>query len=146
MTGIVWTVEIIVAFRELHANKAGLSFSEIAAKLSAAFNIELSRNACIGKARRLGLPMRDATPRKPPKREKKMRVRVDAPIPPRIRNRTIGPGIDILQLNHSNCHWPLGGVEDHPPYLYCGNPAEFDRPYCYDHCKKAYNSPTRQWQ
>jgi len=143
MTGIVWTAEIIKAFTELHADKARYSFTEIAAKMSAAFNIELSRNACIGKARRLALPMRDATPRKLVKKEKKMRVRVDAPIPPKIRNRTTGPGIEIVQLNHSNCHWPLGKVEDYPPYLYCGNPAEFDRPYCHAHCKKAYNSWTR---
>ena len=146
MTGIVWTSEIIAALRSLHADKAGYSFSQIATKLSAQFGITVPRNGCIGKARRLGLPLRDATPRKPAGKEKKIRVRVDAPIPPKIRHRTTGPGIDIIQLNFSNCHWPLGKIEDYPPYLYCGNPAEFDRPYCRHHCSKAYNSPTKQWQ
>ena len=146
MTGIEWTSEIIAALRKLHADKARYSFREIAVKLSDQFGVTVTRNGCIGKAGRLGLPMRDATPRRSAEKEKKMRVRVDAPIPARIRHRTTGPGIDIIQLNHSNCHWPLGKVEDYPPYLYCGNPAEFDRPYCHAHCKKAYNSPTKQWQ
>jgi len=48
-----------------------------------------------------------------------------------------GPNVDILGLNSTNCHWPLGAVTDRPPYRFCGAPTEPDKPYCEHHAKMA---------
>jgi GcrA cell cycle regulator len=65
-----WAEEHSQALREYLAK--GLSFSEIADALNARFNTDYSRNAAIGRARRLGLagpakPQRPARPKRKPK-------------------------------------------------------------------------------
>jgi GcrA cell cycle regulator len=141
MTGNVWTDDMIRYFARLHRDKRQLSFEQIAAELSAKFNIELSRNACIGKARRLGLPMRDSTPRPPRQRYlKPVKVeRVEAPIEPieaRVPELRIG-GLTIHQTREGDCKWPLGPMHAHPPFMYCGEPSLLGRPYCKTHAAKA---------
>lgn len=145
----VWTGEMIVAFRKLHGDKANYSFTEIAAKMSAAFDIQLSRNACIGKARRLGFPMRDATPRQQVEK-RKIKVKVDAPIPVKLPRRLRSSGEDafnltIYETREGDCKWPMGKMEDYPPYTYCGHPTPIGCPYCATHSKMAYNTPRIQW-
>lgn len=55
-----WTDEIVQRLRELHATH--LSFAEIAATLNEQFAASLTRNSCIGKSKRIGLPERASTP------------------------------------------------------------------------------------
>ena len=73
----VWTPSMIATLRALH--RGGGSFVEIARQMSAIFQLEISRNACIGKARRLELPMRaDDGPRKSVAKPAKL---VSRPVP-----------------------------------------------------------------
>ena len=121
-----WNIPGIDArLRELH--RQGLFFSEIAEGLNAEYGTELTRYACIGRAYRLGLPSRP-TPM-PPRRKPKPKPLVCDPVP-------------IVELNTSNCHYPLGEMLDRPPYLYCGMPALEGFSWCAKHYRKVY-VPTR---
>jgi len=150
MTGNIWTDTMNRRFAALHRDKADYSFEEMAKILSAEFGIELTRNATIGKARRLNLPMRDNVkmPRKQTKQGVRMlkvkATRVDAPIPPEPDPAPEG-GLTIYQLRDGVCHWPGGAMLDYPPFLYCGEAAPLGTPYCAAHRGKAYNSPKKQW-
>jgi len=151
MTGNIWTDTMNRRFAALHRDKADYSFEEMAKIMSAEFGIELTRNATIGKARRLNLPMRDNVkmPRKQTKQGVRMlkvkATRVDAPIPPEPDPAPEG-GLTIYQLRDGVCHWPGGAMLDYPPFLYCGEAAPFGTPYCATHRQKAYNSPKKHWE
>ncbi len=84
----------------------GLSASQIASQLG-----DVTRNAVIGKAHRLGLSSRPS------------------PI-----KRTVLPGTG---LNERMCQWPIGNPRD-ADFHFCGAVATPDRPYCEDHCAIAY--------
>ena len=141
----IWTPSMVAVFRALH--QGGGSFVEIAAQMSATFGLEISRNACIGKARRLELPMRHFDGQrvplaKPAKMVPKRPVRVDAPIPPPA---AVEPepevGVSIYQLGNGVCRWPLGKMEDRPPFRYCGGPTPIEETYCATHSQISYNKP-----
>jgi len=91
-----WAEEHSQALREYL--QKGLSFSEIAKAINARFNTAYSRNAAIGRARRLGLsgperPGRSARPKRQqpdPARQKKTRAPVRAQ-PGRRRRFSSGP-------------------------------------------------------
>ena len=141
----VWTPSMSATLRALHRTEA--SFVEIAAQMSAIFGVEISRNACIGKARRLELPMRASdgprVPRpKPAKTVPRKPVRVDAPIPPPAEvEPTPEVGVSIYQLTGTTCRWPLGKMEDRPPFRYCGHDAPIEESYCAEHRAVSYNKP-----
>ena len=144
----LWTADTIRRFTELHADPEGFSFNQLSAMMSAYCGREISRNACIGKARRLGLPERSGKARLPPKREvkvKMIKVRVDAPIAPEeaVTPSDGAVGVTINQLTGTTCRWPLGKMEDRPPYRYCGCHAEIGDPYCAEHTAKA--GPRSPW-
>lgn len=149
MTAHEWTAEMTKVFIELHGAKPPMSFVEIAKEMSAIFNIALTRNACIGKARRLGLATRDNIPRAiiERRRIKRMKTKVDAPIPPVEAERAFeGPeGLNIYQLRDGVCHWPLGPMHARPPYDYCGCRARPGMSYCTEHSRRAYNAPKERW-
>ena len=113
---------------ELHG-LASMSMREISAKLSVEFDTLITRNAVIGHCHRLCLPSRPQGQRiiRPPKlrkRSPRRRNRFEEPIaPPEALPNEIYRPLTIYQLADSVCHWPLGEVEDRPPYLYCGRPA-----------------------
>jgi hypothetical protein len=119
-----------------------LSYAAIAERMSAKYEMEISKNACIGKARRMGIPQRNGKPHKPtgrPRRDRMVRIKVDAPIAPKIR-RNNGPGVTLQQLDQSReCHWPLATVEDKPPYVYCGKAAVDGTSWCHEHAARAYS-------
>jgi hypothetical protein len=134
---------------ELHAltGVEQLSMEAIAQKLSKEFDVVLTRNAVIGRSHRLRLEMRDNVPfaRKKVVKMKPNR-RVDAPIPPleatvKVNDETL----TIYQLGDGDCHWPLGEMQDLPPFQFCGKEALFGRPYCQSHSKIAYNAPRERW-
>jgi len=142
---------MVATFRALH--RGGGSFVEIAAQMSAIFQLEISRNACIGKARRLELPMRkDAGSRKPlPEPAKPVviprPVQVAAPIPP-PEPAPVEPeeGLSIYQLTSTTCRWPLGKVDDRPPFRFCGEAAPIEEPYCAKHHAIGSNKPRQTWE
>jgi len=143
-----WTPDMLVAFRDLYAQQPELSFDKIAAQMSNAFGVTLTRNACIGKAHRLGLPQRGhrTAPRKPynhgtkKERVKMIKVRVDAPVPPPVEverpDWAVG-GLTIYETREGDCKWPLGPTYARPPFVYCGAPSLLGRPYCKTHMDKA---------
>jgi hypothetical protein len=136
----------------LHAN--GDSCNDIATALSNEFHVPLSRNAVIGKLRRLNPP--------PPKKTKykaKIKVKVKAtpssPAPPKTVRFIYYPPpppslpapaslrLSIYQLDESKCRYPSG---ESPPYEYCGLPPEPGCPYCSVHCRLSHTTPRKRWE
>ena len=136
-----WTPAMMATLKALH--RKGGSFEEMAIEMSAIFKTEISRNALIGKARRMELPMRSTEgPRKPPLTPPKPASRpvpVAAPIPPPPEPIAAEPGLSIYQLAGDTCRWPLGKVSDRPPYRYCGETTPFEEVYCTKHRAIGYN-------
>jgi hypothetical protein len=138
--GIEWDDTLIARFKALH--KGGQrSFAQIAEMLSREFGIKLSKNACIGKGRRLGLELRPRylpTPRAKPKR-----LEPPAEVVPVVRPAwtvstpvlSDGNRITIYQLKRGVCHFPFG---DKPPYAYCGNTTTRHSPWCPHHERMIY--------
>ncbi|RME67195.1 MAG: global cell cycle regulator GcrA-like protein, partial [Alphaproteobacteria bacterium] len=119
-----WTDERIAKLRKLWDD--GLSASQIAQKLG-----NVTRNAVIGKAHRLGLkarpsPVKQETP--PPKAA-----------PKKPKSAAKPAKVTLLDLNERMCKWPIG----HPgeaDFHFCGKKAEAGFPYCSAHCAEAYQS------
>lgn len=106
----MWTEEKTALLRQLW--EAGQSASEIAKRLG-----DVSRNAVIGKAHRLGLAARPSPIR--------ARAEVAAPV---VTGRA--------------CVWPIGDPGD-ADFHFCGGRAEPGRPYCAGHCAQAYRKRDR---
>jgi GcrA cell cycle regulator len=141
-----WTPRIDARLRELHATT--MTFLEIATKMNAEFGFALTRNACIGRSRRIGLTLRAIAPvRKKQKvtpKARPYRKKIKPVAPPIVPEPpAFVPGrLTMLQLNHTTCRWP-SGVK--PPYTYCGEPIHDDRPFCLEHCRLAYQKPEKTW-
>jgi hypothetical protein len=143
-----WSKDMLVAFRDLYQQRPELSFDKIATQMSNAFDVTLTRNACIGKSHRLGLPQRGhrTGPRKPyphPKEKviKMKRVKLDAPITLPLTPREPVPFTALIyDLEQGICHWPSGTLYDRPPFFYCGEPAVIGRPYCDAHMKRSVSN------
>lgn len=102
-----WTDERIQRLKDLWSQ--GLSASEIAETLG-----EVSRNAVIGKAHRLGLSGRPSPIKKKPVK-----------------------GATILSLTERMCKWPVGDPK-HQDFHFCGKPSLAGLPYCAEHAALAY--------
>jgi hypothetical protein len=120
--GIDWDDHLIARFKALHAG-GERPFSEIAATLSREFGLKLSKNACIGKGRRLGLTARArVAPPKPRKGQRRGGPRLKPVVLPgwQVEPPRLPPAagrVTIYQLRGGVCHFPHG---DRPPYTYCG--------------------------
>ncbi len=99
-----WTAERVELLKELWGE--GLSARQIAESLG-----QITRNAVIGKAHRLGLSTRT--------------------VPSKPIIGTLNPVTDRV------CQWPIGdpGAAD---FHFCGKQSSVNRPYCEDHCMQAY--------
>jgi GcrA cell cycle regulator len=89
----------------------GVSARDIAEKLG-----DISRNAVIGKANRLGLSKKLSSEDKTIKKE--------------ISASSLVPDM-------SGCKWPIGHPGDNDFY-FCGKPVIPGKPYCGEHCLVAY--------
>lgn len=144
-----WTAEQEEQLKRLHAE--GLAFGLIARRIGR------SRNSMIGKARRMGLPMRapengnrgrNWTP--PPPKQKSFRVGTPSP-----RRKSRGPTIPhIVELppapptpeNYvafavlNGCRWPMGEL---PNIRFCDEKCSerAHGSYCDYHCNMAYERP-----
>jgi hypothetical protein len=125
----------------------GLSFSRIAAEVG------VTRNAAIGKARRLNLPPRNrkrgnqpGSTRKPkaplPAKRLRLRIRIiGMDDSKRIKRPVVIPGRDytctIYELDDTTCRYPLWQIgTPHNERFYCGRPEANmteRRPYCLRH-------------
>ena len=156
---VVWTPTLIAELTRLHALVPEVSFSDIARRLQAQGHA-VTRNGCIGKARRLGLPQRDPAiviavntqrlveyqrakammePRMPSIRLVKGKA---LPIAPVATNQRTGLHID---LEHDQCRGPLAdGPNQHSIYLSCTADVYPGKVYCTKHCKEAYHPVGRR--
>ena len=112
-TGFEWTTERVQELTKLWAT--GLSASEIGRRLG------ITKNAVVGKVRRLDLAMRRQ------------------PAVPKIDRKIIT--LDSLKANM--CSWP-NGDPGKPNFRFCGKPAEPGKPYCAHHCEIAYVPGTKK--
>lgn len=148
-----WTDDLIRDLKHHHAD--GLTYSQIAARLG----YGLTRNACIGKARRLGLEQRkrgDARPAQPrpvgPKRVYVRRSAHHAVTENRDRDgrfaveefqTSLSPADipveqrkQLLDLKTGDCRFPYGDVGN-PDFFFCGGEAIPESSYCCFHYRVA---------
>ena len=146
-----WEEAHSAALRELV--EKGLSFKEIARTLNERFGTAYTRNAAIGRARRLGLSTPGqpdtggvfAAPRKPDARkicEKRARVLFKSPrlttieraATLRLRCVAIAPRhLALVDLGPSDCRYPYGGDVEGEPITFCGHPRREGSSYCASH-------------
>lgn len=148
-----WTDEQSALLRKLHGE--GLSFALISDEVGH------TRNSCIGKARRMDLPMRvtlkskNAEPR--PKQERRRYisiVRANGNTPNLRVVETVQTDLptfrcDVEPLNKAldeigreECRYIAGDPREGA--LYCGHPA-VKRSYCAAHFARCYVEPLKRW-
>lgn len=113
-----WTEERVSQLKSLWTE--GRTASQIATILG-----DVTRNAVIGKAHRLGLKGRPS----PIRKEKTARAK---PI-----RKIETPAHRPMRVSDRQCHWPIGHPRE-PGFHFCGAPAVVDKPYCETHCNVAY--------
>jgi GcrA cell cycle regulator len=147
-----WEPKHSDALRE-HLAK-GLPYSEIARRINAAFNTGYTRNATIGRAKRMGLAGSVETgrvklPRKPRllpfRKMRKMRKhraakpRLPRPVLKRataLKLRCVGiepRHLSLLALEARDCRYPYGGDKDGEAITFCGHPRRAGSSYCTAH-------------
>ncbi|MDG1857938.1 MAG: GcrA family cell cycle regulator [Emcibacteraceae bacterium] len=135
---MAWTDDRVEKLRELWDK--GLSASQIAKELAE----NVTRNAVIGKAHRMGLPSRPSPVKADPAKRaaaaaKKKAAAAASPTKkaPTARSAPTTGKVTILDLTESMCKWPIG----HPGevhFHFCGKPSQPKFPYCANHCVEAY--------
>jgi GcrA cell cycle regulator len=127
----------------------GMSYSEIAEAINAKFGTRYSRNAAIGRGKRMGLagPERpDDFPKPPPKasrpRLERLRERhapeSGRPVPVfvpvetvKLRCVEIDPRhLSLLELERGDCRYPYGGDGEGEAISFCGHPQRPGSSYC----------------
>ena len=134
---MAWTDERVDKLKALW--KKGLSASQIATELGE----NITRNAVIGKAHRLGLSSRPSPVKKPAQtKPRKVPVKKAAPAAPAVAPDPLDKPekITILELTDRICKWPLGhpGEDD---FQFCGSKSVPGQPYCAFHGAMAYQAP-----
>jgi GcrA cell cycle regulator len=152
----MWTEQTIGELRRLALE--GKSAAWIATAIGAP-----SRNAVIGKARRLGVKLNGTrsesaatdSPAPPPTRDAARkaatpRARTRAPVVRREKT----PGrrgifaeseapdvrrVGLAEIGEAECRWPLGEPAQ-DDFAYCGIPVAKGQTYCACHCRLAYSS------
>lgn len=141
-----WTPDRIAQLKRLFDE--GLTCSQIARE------IDVTRNAVIGKLSRLGLnrPKNDngyrrpSTPRSVPARQTQVRLLRQmhaemeaAELGASAVNEPLSEArrCSLLELNSESCRWPLGRPGTHD-FAFCGNAPVGGLPYCPGHARMAY--------
>jgi GcrA cell cycle regulator len=159
-----WAPEHSDALRELVAK--GLSYAEAACAINARFNTAYTRNAALGRARRLGLadPQPRSTVGKPagvPDIAAHLAVEARTPAlpwpvpvfkptkPVKLRCVEIEPRLlSLVELQQGDCHYPYGGDEEGEAITFCGHPCRAGSSYCAPHfhlCRDPIVPPEPAW-
>ncbi|HKO70936.1 MAG TPA: GcrA family cell cycle regulator [Bradyrhizobium sp.] len=149
-----WTPEHSEALRQYLAR--GLSYSEISAAINSKFNTSYSRNAALGRARRMGLS-NCSQPNDPPfhwprrpylskssslhearERHAPEAARLSAGSEraeaPRLRCVAIVPRhLSLVDLEPNDCRYPYGGDANGEPITFCAHPRCEGSSYCTPH-------------
>jgi hypothetical protein len=150
-----WTDEQIAQLRKLHSE--GMSFSLISEFVGH------TRNSCIGKARRLELPMRVTVKSKSggprPKGQKRPYLRIVrascnpatlrvvetvATDLPTFQCEVIPLNKNLGELRANDCRYITGDPAKDGPGIYCGHTV-FKRSYCAAHFVRCYVEPHKRW-
>ncbi|WP_249779415.1 GcrA family cell cycle regulator [Bradyrhizobium sediminis] len=129
-----------------------MSFADIARAINAKFDTAYSRNATIGRAKRMGLagPDRRAEPNRWPQqlgapRLHKLRERQAAeskrllPVSERAERinlrcvQILPRHLSLIDLEAGDCRYPYGGDEESEPITFCGHPQREGSSYCTGH-------------
>ena len=145
----------------------GLPYSEIARRINAAFNTDYTRNATIGRARRMGLAGVAETGRsrkrpkpnflsirklrKMSKKHRAAKFRLPRPVlkraAPKLRCVGIEPRhLSLIALEVGDCRYPYGGDKDGEAITFCGHPRLKGSSYCVSHfhlTRKVESAPER---
>lgn len=54
-----------------------------------------------------------------------------------IHQRMVQHALEMANLKPNQCRWPIGDP-DSEGFHFCGQPVFVGKPYCYEHCKQAY--------
>jgi GcrA cell cycle regulator len=146
-----WPPEHSDALRQHLAER--LSFSEIVKAINLKFGTAYTRNAAIGRARRIGLggsdrpqPLLQA---EPPRLERILKPRpiepgpaalrwptppLKAQEPPKLRCAEVEPRhLSLIELERGDCRYPYGGDEEDEAITFCGRPRRPGSSYCTPH-------------
>jgi hypothetical protein len=136
---VVWTPPMVKRLEKLI--DIGTPYKVIAELLSYEFSVDLTKNSCIGKGRRLGVALRIAPrkrqcqPRRSPKSHERRRL-LNAQREKRLQRRKESPQprrhLSLLQLRPTSCRFPVGGQHS-PPFSYCGAHTQPGSSYCPEH-------------
>ncbi|MGB0747970.1 MAG: GcrA family cell cycle regulator [Magnetospiraceae bacterium] len=124
-----WTEERIETLKELWTD--GLPAGEIGRRLG------VTKNAVVGKVHRLGLPKRPS----PIKGAASAGSSTPAPAPKK-KPAPVKTLIDLAALKPGMCCWPIGDPGA-PDFHFCGGRAISGKPYCEEHCARAYVRPSK---
>lgn len=138
-----WPDERVEELKTLHAE--GLSFGQIARTLGG-----VSRNACIGKARRLGLVARvgnvGAATRKANGARTRPAKSLALPPPPPSEPEPLmledGSVVTMANVGFIQCRWPRWSDTEHESFRVCGHVKELGSPYCLYHRHRAAGAGT----
>lgn len=143
----VWAAEHSVALGE-HVAAGTLSFAEMASAINEKFNTHYSRNACIGRARRLEysapgkpkpvsktrMPRVRSAPKDPQRAEKIRTAAPKAESTSQLRCVEIIPRhLSLIDLEPGDCRYPYGGDREGEAITFCGHPVMPDRSWCVPH-------------
>ncbi|MDR3208785.1 MAG: GcrA family cell cycle regulator [Rickettsiales bacterium] len=136
-----WPAGLVARMKKLFDK--GLPMAEIGKKLG------FSKNAVVGKINRLGwntLPKRAEAKKKSQKTAKKMpavkkATPKDAAKSKKNIERTIQHSAQLMSLRADQCRWPIGDP-DSDNFRFCGEKCFAGKPYCFEHCKIAYQFTT----
>ena len=156
---LTWTPEHSDALREYFAR--GLSYSEIADAINVKFQTAYSRNAALGRAKRMGLAgpdRRDDLPKHwptlPPKAKTPPRLHrlperhVPEHVPEFMRPmpvfkraevkklrcvEVVPRHLNLIDLEGGDCRYPYGGDEEGEAITFCGHPRRRGSSYCAAH-------------
>jgi len=122
---MAWTKERIAKLQKMW--EKGSSASQIAEELG-----DVTRNAVIGKAHRLGLSRRPSPVKTPEK--KKPKPKAKAKKESKVEQEQV---VTLLMLTERICKWPIGHPGE-PDFHFCGLKSTPGQPYCADHAAIAY--------
>jgi GcrA cell cycle regulator len=148
-----WSSEHSDALRDYFFK--GLSYAEIGRQINARFGTAYTRNAVIGRAKRLGLGASERmtspsiVPSLPGEPGPLAPTRVAIPglnLPPpsalkpasRVKLRCVGVRprlITLLELERGDCRYPYGGDKDGEAISFCGHPRLHGSNYCTPHAR-----------